>query len=187
MKTLLKILGTIGAIAIVGALLVAFEPSISLGAKSSVSPSGGLSEQAEYTFFTATTTSATSTNITAGYGSSGYDAGYFVVAGAKNVNLFFSRGDTTGQGNSGSSAFSIEVSQSTTTVANGVWVDYNELKAVGASATADTYFTRTGTDTISAATSTDIYSMDTKGFYAIRCIVVETTDGEHSCSALAEF
>src|SRR5262245_10072309 len=65
-----------------------------------------------FSFFNATTTNATSTN---GAG------GYFKIAGAKNVELYFSRGGATGP-NTGSSRFSIQVSPD-----GSSWYDYNDL------------------------------------------------------------
>lgn len=127
-----------------------------------------------FTFFNATTTTATSTNTTDG-------GGYFVIAGAQRVTFFFSRGDTSGQGNSGSTNFKIQVTP------DGVnWFDYKTLYQNTASST---YGFTASSETISAATSTTIDYMDgTKNtFYAARCIAVETTDGEHTCKASADF
>lgn len=147
-----------------------------------------------YTFFAttsaqtvfATTTSATSTNITAYADSSGrIDAGYFVIAGAREVTLFFKRGDTGGQGNSGSTKFRIQVSNAASP-AEADWQDYNMLTQNLASSTARTSLSSVLT---TAASSTVIVGMDTTldAFYAIRCIVMETTDGEHSCQASAKW
>lgn len=170
------------------AVLVGSSPFGAFGAISNDAPTVTGGTFRTYEFFAsttepttvATTTSATSTNIIAFTDTSGrVDNGYFVVAGAKKVTLFFSRGDTTGQGNSGSSDFRIQVSDD-----GSNWYNYNGL-ATSSIAT----LVRTASTTISAATSTSIYSMDIAhgAFYAIRCIVVEVTDGEHRCRALAEF
>lgn len=121
----------------------------------------------------ATTTNATSTQDRNG--------GLFKIAGARQVELYFSRGDTTGQGNSGSSLFRIQVTQDGIT-----WLDYSDLTINAITAGANLQ-PRVGTSSISAATSTVIAKMNALGFYAIRCIVVETTDGEHTCKASAEF
>ncbi len=127
-----------------------------------------------FTFFSATTTTATSTTD---------GSGGFTIAGAEQVNLLFSRGDTSGAGNSGSSKFYVQV-----TPDGSAWYYYNDLREVGSEiSTSAFYDTRTGSTTIAAATSTKIYTMDSKGWLAIRCIVVETTDGEHTCKARAEF
>lgn len=136
-----------------------------------------------FTAYTATTTSATSTNMTAFTNSNTgeIDNGYMVVAGAKQITLYFSRGDTSGQGNAGSSKFRIQVTPDGTN-----WFDYNTLYQNLATSTNPTIVS---TVTISAATSSVITSMDIRNqsFYAIRCIVLETTDGEHSCKATAQF
>lgn len=136
------------------------------------------------TFF-ATTTSAVSTAITPWTDSNGrIDNGYFVVAGAKDVTVYFGRGDThAGGGNTGTSVFTIEVSPNGTD-----WTAYPQLeKATTTPTTADTYFARSANSTITAATTTDIYKLSKNGWYAIRCRVVETTDGEHSCKATATY
>jgi len=143
-----------------------------------------------YTFFAsstaqtdfATTTTATSTNITPWFNSDGrYDNGAFNIAGAKKVTFYFSRGDTTGEGNTGSTLFEVQVTPDGTN-----WYDFNKLVQNLATSTTPTTL---GGVTISAATSTVIVSLDIEDdtFYATRCIVKETTDGEHSCSASANW
>lgn len=133
----------------------------------------------QFTFFSATTTSATSTNLTGG-------GGYLDIRGAKNVILYFSRGDTTGQGNTGSSKFMVQVSPNGTDWYYwGSWFE-NASSTVGFSSltlTASTF-------TIPAGTSTLVETMNlnnTGGFLGLRCIVIETTDGEHTCKATATF
>lgn len=126
----------------------------------------------------ATTTSATSTDITSYFDSSGrLDNGYFVIAGAKEVTFYFSRGGATNP-NTGTSRFEVEVSPD-----GSNWYDFNRLILNDV--------TGTGTTSVSivAATSTTIAGMDlTKNsYYAVRCIVVEITDGEHRCRASAEY
>ena len=70
---------------------------------------------------TATTTTATSTNIAQYIDTSGrVDKGYFVVKGAKKVQMYFNRGDNNvsgegGQANVGTSTFRVEVSPDGTT------------------------------------------------------------------------
>lgn len=128
----------------------------------------------------ATTTSAVSTNITAYFDSEGrYDDGAVSLAGAKKATFYFGRG--WGSGNSGSSNFSVEVTPNGTD-----WYDFNKL--VQNSATS-TYPTTLSSITISAATSTVIASMDLSSdtFLKARCVVVETTDGSHTCSATVEY
>lgn len=130
-----------------------------------------------YTFFSATTTSATSTNISTTNG-----PGFLRIGGAHDVVFFFSRGDTKGTGNSGSSLFKVQVTP------DGVnWFDYNELGQIIDTYSANTFFTRVGTSTISAATSTLQYAMEDISYYGARCITVRTTDGEASCKAVASF
>lgn len=128
-----------------------------------------------YSFFSATTTTATSTNTTDGVG------GYFPIAGAERVTLYFSR--AWNGGNAGTSTFSIEVSPDGTN-----WYDYNKLISNSTNTNAQT-LTRVGSVAIVAATSTTVASLDLENdtFFAIRCIVIEETDGAHTCSASAEF
>lgn len=141
----------------------------------------------EYTFFAtstdqtsfATSTSATSTSIDPWFDSNGRkDNGYFVVQGAEAVTFLFSRGDTTGEGNTGSSKFEVEVSEDGET-----WHDFERLYLTDISKTA------TSTVWITAATSTVIANMDIAdgAFYAVRCVIEEVTDGEHSCKATARW
>lgn len=133
------------------------------------------------TFF-ATTTTATSTNILPWFTTDGVrDNGQFVIAGAKEVLVFFGRGDTTGQGNTGTTTFKIQTSPDGTD-----WYDYPRLQAATTTlASADARFSTVSTAGIAAATTTDVFKLTDLGWYSIRCIVVETTDGEHSCSASA--
>lgn len=130
----------------------------------------------------ATTTTATSTSIIPYFDSNGrLDNGYFVIAGAKKVTIYVSRGDTSGQGNTGTSTFNLQI----TSKANPTSSDwFNFSKLVQATST-----TEQPTAAIAAATSTLRYGMDIDydSVYAVRCIVVETTDGEHSCAAMATF
>lgn len=128
----------------------------------------------------ATTTSATSTNLVGYFDSSGrLIDGAVDLRGADNVTFLFQRGDTSGNGNSGSSRFKVQVS------ANGsTWLDYTGLRS--AEATSTDRINRVQYVTVSG-TSTAIYSMDVLGFYSARCIVDETTDGEHTCSAVIDY
>ncbi len=129
-----------------------------------------------FTFFSATTTTATSTNQT------NPELGIFKVAGARNVLFYFSRGGATNP-NTGSSLFRIQ-----TTRDGSNWDEYNRLVPVsGVYPGTSGDLARTGTSSIAAATSTTVYQMEVDGFLGVRCLVVETTDGEHSCSASAEF
>lgn len=128
-------------------------------------------ESRYHTFFTATTTSATSTaNILR-------EEQRLTVAGAKKVVFYFSRGGATGP-NTGSSKFEVEVSPDGTN-----WYDFNRLFLTDVSQTA------TSTVWITAATSTVVASLDIEdsAFLYARCQVVEVTDGEHTCNGYAEF
>lgn len=127
-----------------------------------------------FNFFTATSTTATSTNLTGG-------GGYFKIAGAKRVSLYFSRAWNS-TGNTGSSLFKVQVTPDGTN-----WYDYGQLKQATTTNNANDYAVRASSFTISAATSTTVASMETLGFYGVRCIVVETTDGSHTCTAAAEY
>lgn len=139
-----------------------------------------------YTFFAtstvqtsfSTTTSATSTSITGWTNSQGQlDTGKFIVAGAKRVEFYFKR--TGVNGNQGSSIFYVEVSPDGTN-----WYPYNKLYLNGATST-PTAMERV----VLTGTTTQIAAMDVfrDTFMAVRCKVVEVTDGEHSCSASADF
>lgn len=126
-----------------------------------------------FSFLNATSTTATSTNITGG-------GGYFKILGAKKVGLYFSRAwDSTG--NAGSTNFKVQVSPD-----GNNWYDFNKLIQNAATGTVATTLSSV---TISAATSTTIVSLDLSSnpFYAVRCIAVRTTDGAATCTGAAEF
>lgn len=122
------------------------------------------------TFFSATTTNATST--TAGINA--------YIEGAKRATFYFKRGDTTGTGNSGSSLFKIEVARTNST-SDADWVVYNKLIDNVTNANTQN-LTRVGSASLSG-TSTKIYSMDlaNDNISFVRCVNVETTDGEATC------
>lgn len=151
---------------VLGALgLMGYRPSdsSSLGAvnpDTTTMPSGHFVSK---TLLNAATTSATST-------------GTLRIAGAKKVNAYFSR--AYGGGNSGSSLFTIEV-----TPDGDNWYAFNKLLGSDVSSTA------TSSVTIAAATTTVMVAMDLDhdAFYALRCKVVETTDGTHTCAVTAEY
>lgn len=126
-------------------------------------------------FFVATTTTATSTNTTP---SATVGTGAFTIAGADNVTFYFSRGGATGP-NTGSTVFKVQVTPDGTN-----WYDYNTLRLNAATSTISTLLSSV---TVPAGTSTQIVYMDTVGFLQARCIAVETTDGDHTCVATAEF
>lgn len=122
-----------------------------------------------HSLLAATTTTATSTNISGG-------GGYAVIAGAKKVTAYFSRGGTAGA-NTGSTLFKIQVSPEGST-----WQDWGKLVQSTSTVTQTTA-------AITAATSTLLYGVDIdqEAFYGIRCVAVETTDGEHTCAVGVEF
>lgn len=126
--------------------------------------------QGRFDLFVATTTNATSTPK--------------VITGAKKVTLFVSRGDTTGTGNGGSEIMQIQVKDS----GSGDWVTFNKLIDNVANTNAQT-LTRVTNMSLAAGTSTKTYTMDLgyDAFDQIRCVRVETTDGEGTCSALVQW
>lgn len=129
----------------------------------------------------ATSTTATSTNIVAYFDSNGQRVdGSLNIAGAKAVNLIATRGDSLGTGNTGSSVVKFQVTTDGTT-----WLDYNDLRQVSATSTAN--INRLGIIPFAAGTSTVMYSMNTLGFLKLRCINVETTDGDVICEASAQY
>ena len=144
-----------------------------------------LSRVVSYRFFAtsttdvqlATTTSATSTNITPYFDANGrLDSGFADIRGAEQVTLYFGR--AYGGGNAGATLYKVQVSDDGTN-----WLDWSKLRGPDVSSTATTTYT------ISAATTTVAVSMDltydTPKY--LRCIVVETTDGTHYCKATIEF
>lgn len=180
-----KLIASLGIIALMALFLVSSE--VFAGFISNESPAG-VSNVRNYEFFAsstspstiATTTSATSTSIIPYFDSFGrYDDGAVSLAGAKKATFYFGRG--WGGGNSGSTNFSVEVTPNGTD-----WYDFNKL--IQNSATS-TYPTTLSSVTITAATSTVITSMDLSSdtFLKARCVVVETTDGSHTCSATVEY
>lgn len=133
-----------------------------------------------FNFFSATSTTATSTNVTGG-------GGYLKIAGAKKVTFYFQRGDTNGQGNTGTTTFKIQVSPD-----GSNWYDYNKLQPNLSTSTTPT---SAGSVVASAsipylnATSTQIYSMEfaRDAFFGVRCIAVELADGQHTCKGAVEY
>ena len=165
-----------------------------LGDNSFSSSLGGMKEFQTYTFFATSTTqtyfgtstNATSTGVTAFTNSDGRRIdGKFVVAGAKRVSMLFGRGDVTGTGNTGSSQFMVEVSPDGTN-----WYDFNRL--ITATNTFDGFSTQTILPSVeigAGSSSTVMADLDLSdaAIYAIRCIVLETTDGDHTCRASADW
>lgn len=131
-------------------------------------PSGG-SYQHDV-LLAATTTNATSTNVAGG-------GGYSVIAGAKRVTMYFGRGGVV-QPNLGSTRFSVQVTPNGTD-----WYNFGRL-ILGTSTTqgAQDSIIVSGTSTVQAS-----LDLRTDTFDGVRCIALETTDGEHTCSAAIEF
>ena len=115
-----------------------------------------------------------------------------MIAGAEKVTFLFQRGDTSGQGNTGTSTFTIQVSKDGTN-----WISYKKLivnltnanstnltrvSDVVLTASTNTAVTGTAFDAATSTVAASISPEDT--FYAARCTVVEEVDGEHTCSAL---
>lgn len=124
-----------------------------------------------HTFFSATTTSATSTqNVLP-------EEQRLDIGGAKKLVMYFSRGGSTGP-NTGVSRFEVEVSPDGTN-----WYDFSRMYLTDVSQTG------TSSVSISAATSTTVASVDLEdsAFKYLRCQVVEVTDGDHTCKAYVEF
>ena len=132
-----------------------------------------------------TTTDATSTDITSYFDTQNFkDNGYFVIKGAKKVTMYFARDATTDIGNS---KFRVQVTPDGIT-----WLNYNKLIS-NVTNTNSQNLTRVGFVTITGsatsspnATTTATLDPD-DSWYGVRCIVVETTDGMHYCSATASW
>jgi len=136
-----------------------------------------------YTGSTATTTTATSTNITSWFDSNGKkDSGYFVVAGAKKVQMYFTYdGSTTTP--TGTAGFRVQGSP------NGSdW--YNFQKLVLSTSTTKTTVSEIF---MTGATTTVPVSLDLTDdtWFAIRCLPRHVDslrqNGQFSCKATGEF
>ncbi len=134
----------------------------------------------------ATTTNATSTNIVVWQDGNGrLDTGALNIAGAKTVTFYFHRGDTTGVGNTGSTAFQVQVSPDGTN-----WYYWGQwLENASTTSTFTPLTNAKSSFTIPAGTSTLSESMNltNNAFQSARCIAVKTTDGEASCSATVSY
>lgn len=152
-------------------------------AQATVALSGVNQRAGEYkltTLLSATTTSATSTDDTS---LNGY--GYAVITGSKKVTALFTHGGVATT-SSGGETYRLQVSPDGTN-----WYDYNDLR-LNTVTPGNSVLAHVGTTTISVATSTTIAVMQSLGFYAVRCLEVETSpllgvDGEHTCKIYAEF
>ncbi len=168
---------------IVAVLLSAFlfiAAPVVFGAVTSRISTNNPREVQAYTLLNATTTNATSTNITDGSGS-------VYLAGAKKVTFFFTHGGTA-TSSTASSTLSVEVSGD-----NSTWIAYNKL-IDNVTNSISQNLTRVASVTIEGATSTKTYSMDMQqdSFLYARCIATEPTaqaftSGEHTCKALVEY
>ncbi len=181
-----------GTVAILATLLLLFNVHASNAAITTDAPTVTTNTYRTYQFFASTTVpttlatstvgQATSTNINSFIDTSGrVDNGYMVIAGAKKVQLYFSRGGIT-HANTGNTVFTMQESPDGTN-----W--YNISRLVNATSTTVTNAIETSIVTLGAATSTVPYSLDLSNdtFYAIRCIITNTTDGEAGCQAYATF
>ncbi len=129
-----------------------------------------------FEFFTATTTTATSTNLTGG-------GGHFVVAGAKKIALTLARGGAT-SANTGTTVFRVQGTKDPS-LATANWFYVTDIESSTSTAT----YTSDLALAVTAATTTYHVALDmtNRPLFAIRVVAVETTDGEHTASAVAEF
>lgn len=126
-----------------------------------------------FSFFSATTTDATSTDT-------------FTIQGAKKVELYFTRNASSTS--VATSTFSVQVSPDGTD-----WYDYNKLIS-NVTNTNVQEETRVASVSITGATSTTITSLDIESdvFYSIRCVASNAsttieTDDSNTCTAAAEY
>lgn len=135
----------------------------------------------------ATSTNATSTNIAQWMDGNGrVDNGYFVIAGAKSVEVAFGRSATTSSAhNAGTSTYNVQIT-SKVNPSESDWYDFENL--VDATTTSATP-TGSQFETITAATTTIRYGMnlDYQTAYAMRCVVRIAADGQNTCVAAARF
>ena len=138
----------------------------------------------DITFFSATTTSATSTTAISPVN----------LTGVKKATFYFQRGDTTGVGNNGTSTFSVQISNTGNLTPESEWITYNKLidnvtnsNSQNLTRVASAAFA--SSTNLNNATGTKAYSMDLTSdvIHYVRCIVVEVVDGEHTCKARVEY
>ena len=130
-----------------------------------------------HSFFSATTTSATSTNTSTGFGN-------LKVAGAKRIVMYFTHGGVATT-STATSTFKVQGSPDSTN-----WYDFGRL--VQSTSTSQQVSAE-----IVGATSTTMFGLDltAHAFNFVRCIVVEgatgqaggSGDGEHTCQAYIEY
>lgn len=183
-----QIVGLIALIAVAGILALA---QLTLANIQGETPTQIATFQ-NYTFFAtsttqslgyATSTTATSTNIAAWFDAAGRkDTGVFYIDGAKKATFYFSR--TGNNGNQGSSRFQVQVTpDGTNWYYYAKWME-NASTTSNFIATSPNITSFTLTSTSSAVITMNLTN---DAFLAARVIVNETTDGEHSASATAEF
>jgi hypothetical protein len=104
------------------------------------------------------------------------------IDGAKKVDMIYSR--TGRNGNEGSSNFFPQVSYDGT-----VWFYYAKQVEYATSSLPANAIALTLPNTVLTSTTTKTVGLDITlyGFKFLRCVVVETTDGEHSCDAAITF
>jgi hypothetical protein len=163
---------------VAGALMLAAvfsQPIEAQGVTSYVKDCPTASAYVEDTLLSATTTSATSTNISSG--------GSVSLACAKKATALFSRGGATGA-NTGSTNFRLQVSSD----GGSTWQYFNRLIQNVATSTGAADYT-VESITVPAGTSTVMAALDLKDFAfdRLRCIAVETTDGDHTCKVGIEY
>lgn len=169
-----------------------------LGNITSVQPGGTPPDLNTYTFFAtstnqqtvsgstynATSTTATSTNITSWTDSNGtIDKGWANIAGAKKVTFYFTRGDRTGTGNSGSTDFWVQVTPDGTN-----WYYWDKWQENATSTLGQTAKSQSTGQFRLLSTSTVVASMDLTldSFLGARVIEVETTDGDHAAAVTVQ-
>lgn len=144
------------------------------------------SQSEQYRFFAtstnqtvfSTSTTALSTSQTQWTDENGrIDNGYFVVNGAERITFWFSREGKFG--NAGTSLFDVDVSYDGIT-----WADFSQMTTAGATSTPAYMATVSLTGTTTQVAS---MKLTDHNFYAVRCNVTETTDGEHFCKAQADY
>src|SRR3990167_8349273 len=152
-----------------------------------------------YTFFATSTTQvsfattttaaqayATSTSITQWTDSnSRVDKGFFVIAGAKKVELYVARQATSTASNNGESTFKVQTTN-VSSPAEADWLDFGKL--ILATTTNQTLQAQVNISKLAATTSVAM-DLTNHAFYALRCMVRtgDPVDGEHRCSASAEW
>lgn len=161
-------------------LFVIFSAALAYASVTTRTPASGTPGELQYyNFFSATTTTATSTNA----GSVADNLGTFKVVNAEKITFYFTHGGTATT-STGTSTFSVQINNG-----DGVWHNYSKLVTGTSSAAVASVIIAGATSTVSASIS-DIV---TNAFQAVRCVVLDGTnnnlsgDGEHSCNAVAQF